>query len=103
MLFGGAALAQAMESEEDVTRHLENYTGLLDRLQKLVGVMASGYEDATEDIRPLVASTLDATTQWDRAFVAGASQVLTEWTTTYQQAMSQGETGSIPEQLAQWD
>ena len=41
-LFGGAALAQAMRSEEDITRHLENYTGLLDGLQKLVGVMASG-------------------------------------------------------------
>ena len=103
MLFGGAALAQAMGSEEDVTRHLENYTGLLDRLQKLVGVMASGYEDTTEDIRSLVASTLDAATQRDRAFVAGASQALTEWTTTYQQAMSQGETRSILEQLARWD
>ena len=102
-LFQGAALAQALGSEEDITRRLENYTGLLDGLQKLVGVMASGYEDATEDIRSLVASTLDTATQRDRAFVAGASQALTEWTTTYQQAMSQGETGSIPEQLARWD
>ena len=49
-LFGGAALAQAMGSEEDVTCRLENYTGLLDGLQKLVGVMASGYEDATEQL-----------------------------------------------------
>ena len=65
--------------------------------------MASGYEDATEDVRSLVASTLDAANKRDRAFVAGASQALTEWTTTYQQAMSQGETGSIPEQLARWD
>ena len=103
MLFGGTALAQAMGLEEDVTCRLENYTGLLDGLQKLVGVMASGYEDATEDIRSLVASTLDAATERDRAFVAGASQALTEWTTTYQQAMSQGETGLIPEQLARWD
>ena len=102
-LFGGAALAQAMGSEEDITRHLENYTSLLDGLQKLVGVMASGYEDAMEDIWSLVASTLDVATERDRAFVAGASQALTEWTTTYQQAMSQGETGSIPEQLARWD
>ena len=102
-LFGGAALAQAMGWEEDVTRRLENYTGLLDGLQKLVGVMASGYEDATEDIRSLVASTLDTATQRDQGFVAGASQALTEWTTTYQQAMSQGETESIPEQLARWD
>ena len=77
-LFGGAALAQAMGSEEDITRCLENYTGLLDGLQKLVGVMASSYEDATEDIRSLVASTLDAATERDRAFVAGASQALTE-------------------------
>ena len=50
-----------------------------------------------------MASTLDTATEQDRAFVAGASQALTEWTTTYQQAMSQGETGSIPEQLARWD
>ena len=102
-LFRGATLVQAMGSEEDITRHLENYTGLLDGLQKLVGVMASGYEDATEDIRLLVASTLDAATKQDRAFVVGASQALTKWTTTYQQAMSQGETGLIPEQLARWD
>ena len=102
-LFGRAALAQAMGSEEDITRHLENYTGLLDGLQKLVGVMARGYEDATEDIRSLVASTLDAATKRDRTFVAGASQALAEWTTTYQQAMSQGENRSIPDQLARWD
>ena len=102
-LFGGAALAQAMGLEEDVTRHLENYTGLLDGLQKLVGVMANGYEDATEDIRSLVTSTLDAATKRDRAFVAGASQALAEWTTTYQQAMSQGENRSILDQLARWD
>ena len=93
-------MTQAMGSEEDVTCHLENYTGLLDGLQKLVGVMANGYEDATEDIRSLVASTLDAATQQDRAFVAGASQALAEWTTTYQHAMSQGKTGMIPQQLA---
>ena len=104
-LFGGAALAQAMgsEEEEEVTRHLENYTGLLDGFQKLVGIMANGYEDATEDIRSLVASMLDAATERDRTFVAGASQALAKWTTTYQEAMSQGERGSIPEQLARWD
>ena len=105
MLFRGAALAQAMgsEEEEEVTRHLENYTGLLDGFQKLVGVMANGYEDATEDIRCLVASTLDAATEQDRTFVAGSSQALATWTTTYQEAMSQGESGSIPDQLARWD
>ena len=104
-LFGGAALAQAqaMGSEEEVVRRLENYSGLLDGFQKLVGVMASGYEDATEDIRGLVATTLDAATKQDRAFVAGASQALAEWTATYQQAMSQGESGSVPDQLARWD
>ena len=64
-LFRGAALAQAMgsEEEEEVTRRLENYTGLLDGFQKLVGVMANGYEDATEDIQCLVASMLDAATE----------------------------------------
>ena len=105
MLFRGAALAQAMgsEGEEEVTRHLENYTGLLDGFQKLVGVMANGYEDATEDIRCLVASMLDTATERDRTFVAGASQALATWTTTYQEAMSQGESGSIPDQLARWD
>ena len=92
-----------MGSEEEVTRRLENYTGLLDGFQKLVVVMASGYDDATEDIRSLVATTLDAATQRDRAFVAGASQALAEWTPTYQQAMSQGESGSVPDQLARWD
>ena len=104
-LFRGAALAQAMESEEEeeVTRRLENYTGLLDGFQKLVGVMANGYEDATENIRCLVASTLDAATERDRTFVAGASQALAKWTTTYQEAMSQGESGSILDQLARWD
>ena len=102
-LFGAATLAQAMGSEEDVTRHLENYTGLPDRLQKLVGTMAGGYEDATQDIQSLVASTLDTATQRDHTFVAGASQALAEWTTTYQQAMSQGENRSIPDQLARWD
>ena len=104
-LFGGAALTQAMgsEEEEEITRRLENYTGLLDGFQKLVGIMANGYEDATEDIRCLVASTLDAATERDRTFVAGASQALAKWTTTYQEAMSQGESGSIPDQLARWD
>ena len=104
-LFGGAALVQAMgsEDEEEITRHLENYTCLLDGFQKLVGIMANGYEDATEDIRCLVASTLDAASERDRAFVAGASQALAKWTTTYQEAMSQGESGSIPDQLARWD
>ena len=102
-LFGAAALAQAMGSEEDVTHHLKNYTGLLDGLQKLVGTMAGGYEDAMQDILSLVASTLDAATQQDCAFVTGASQALAEWTTTYQQAMSQEENRSIPDQLAHWD
>ena len=77
-LFGGAALAQAVGLDEDTTRCLENYTGLLAGLLKLVGTMANGYEDATEDIRSLVASTLDAATQWDRTFIAGASQALAQ-------------------------
>ena len=105
-LFGGAALAQATVGsgkEEEMTRRLENYTGLLDGFQKLVGIMANGYEDATEDIRCLVASMLDAATERDCTFVAGASQALAKWTTTYQEAMSQGERGSVLEQLARWD
>ena len=72
-LFGAAALAQATSTEEDTVRRLENYTGLLTRLQKLVVTMASGYEVATEDVRSLVASTLDVATQRDHTFVAGAS------------------------------
>ena len=102
-LFGAAALAQATGTEEDTVRHLENYTGLLTGLQKLVVTMASGYEAATEDIRSLVASTLDVATQRDRTFVAGASQALAEWTAKYQHAMSQGENQSMPDQLARWD
>ena len=35
-LFGAATLAQATSMEEDTVRRLENYTGLLTRLQKLV-------------------------------------------------------------------
>ena len=49
-LFGAATLAQATSTEEDTVRRLENYTGLLTRLEKLVVTMASGYEAATEDI-----------------------------------------------------
>ena len=102
-LLGAAALAQATSTEEDTVRHLENYTGLLTGLQKLVVTMASGYEAATEDVRSLVASTLDVATQRDRTFVAGASQALADWTAKYQHAMSQGENQSMHDQLARWD
>ena len=37
-LFGAATLAQTTSMEEDTTRRLENYTGLLTGLQKLVGI-----------------------------------------------------------------
>ena len=49
-LFTAATLAQAMGTEEDMVRRLENYTGLLTGLQNLVITMASGYEAAMEDI-----------------------------------------------------
>ena len=102
-LFDAVALAQATSTEEDTVRCLENYTGLLTRLQKLVVTMASGYEVATEDVRSLVASTLDVATQRDRTFVAGASQALADWTAKYQHAMSQGENQLMHDQLARWD
>ena len=102
-LFGAATLAQATSTEEDTVRCLENYTGLLTGLQKLVVTMASGYEAATEDIRSLVASTLDVAIQRDHTFVAGASQALADWTAKYQHAMSQGEKESMHDQLACWD
>ena len=102
-LFGAAALAQATSTEEDTVCRLENYTGLLTGLQKLVVTMASGYEAATEDVRSLVASTLDMATQRDRTFVAGASQALADWTAKYQHAMSQGENQSMHDKLAHWD
>ena len=102
-LFGAATLAQANSTEEDTVCHLENYTGQLTGLQKLVVTMASGYEAATEDIRSLVASTLDVATQRDRTFIAGASQALADWTAKYQHAMSQGENKSMHDQLAHWD
>ena len=102
-LFGAAALAQATSTEEDTIHHLENYTGLLTGLQKLVVTMASGYEAAMEDIRSLVASTLDVVTQHDHTFVAGASQALADWTAKYQHAMSQGENQSMHDQLAHLD
>ena len=91
IFFEAATLAQATGTEEDMVRHLENYTGLLTGLQYLVVTMASGYKAATEDIRSLVASILNVATQHDHAFVAGASQALANWTEKYQQAMSQGE------------
>ena len=102
-LFSAATLAQALDTEGDTIRRLENYTGLLAGFQKLVCTMASGYEVATEDIQSLVASTLDMATQWDCAFVVEASQALTVWTTKYQQAMSQGENWSMQDQLASWE
>ena len=102
-LFGAATLAQATSMEEDTVGHLENYTGLLTRLQKLVVTMASGYEAATEDIQHLVASTLDMVTQRDCTFIAGVSQALAHWTAKYQHAMSGGENQSMHDQLASWD
>ena len=102
-LFGVATLAQAVDTEEDMVRRLENYTGLLTGLQNLVITMASGYKAATEDIRALVASTLDVATQRNRAFIAGAFQALANWTEKYQQAMSQGENQCLHDQLAHWD
>ena len=69
-------LAQATSTEEDTVRRLENYTGLLTGLQKLVVTMASGYEAATEDVCSLVTSTLDVATQRDRNFVAGLPKLL---------------------------
>ena len=102
-LFGVAALAQATSTEEDIVHRLENYTGLLTGLQKLVVTMASGYEVATEDVRSLVASTLDVVMQRDRTFIAGASQALADWTAKYQHAMSQEENQSMHDQLARWD
>ena len=65
--------------------------------------MAGRYEEAAEDIRTLVASTLDEATQQDHAFVAGASQALANWMEKYQLAMSQGENQSLHDQLARWD
>ena len=97
-LFGAAALAQATCTEEDTIRRLENYTGLLTRLQKLVVTMASSYEAVTEDVRSLVASTLDVVTHQDRTFVVGASQALADWTAKYQHAMSQGKNQSMHDQ-----
>ena len=100
---GAAASVQAMGTEEDTVRHLENYTGLLAGLQNLVVTMVSGFKEAAEDIQALVASTLDKATKRDRAFVAGASQALANWTEKYQLAMSQGENQSLHDQLARWD
>ena len=102
-LFRAAALVQALGTEEDTVQRLENYTGLLAGLQNLVITMASGYKEAAEDIRALVASTLDEATQGDHAFVAGASQALANWMEKYQLAMSQGENQSLHDQLAHWD
>ena len=61
-LLGVATSIQAMGTGEDTVRHLENYTSLPVGLQNLVVTMSGGYEEAAEDIRVLVASTLDKAT-----------------------------------------
>ena len=53
-----ATSIQATGTEEDTVCRLENYTGLLAGLKNLVVTMAGRYEEAAEDIRALVASTL---------------------------------------------
>ena len=61
-LFDAATLAQATSAAGDTVSCLENYTGLLTGLQKLVVTMASSYEAAMEDVHSLVASDLDVVT-----------------------------------------
>ena len=102
-LLRAAASIQTTGTREDMVPRLENYTSLLAGLQNLVVTMAGGYEEAAEDIRALVASTLDEATQQDHAFVARASQALANCTEKYQLAMSQGENQSLHDQLACWD
>ena len=72
-LFGTATLAHAASGEEQMVHNLENYTRLLIRLQQLVVVMAQGFQDASEDIRKLISSTLAWATERDRQFVKKAS------------------------------
>ena len=62
-LFGTARLAHTTTGEDQMVHNLENYTGLLAGLQQLVMVMAQGYQNASEDIRELVSSTLARATE----------------------------------------
>ena len=58
-LFGAADLGHVPTGEEQVVRNLENNTGLLARLQQLVVTMVQGFQEASEDIRELISSTLE--------------------------------------------
>ena len=102
-LFGAARLAHMPTGEDQMVRNLENYTRLLTRLQQLVMVMAQGYQNASEDIRELVSSTLARATERDRAFIQRASAALGEWTRAYQAAV--GSHTNIPmfDLLQRWD
>ena len=86
-LFGAVRLAHTMTGEDQMVRNLENYTGLLAGLQQLVMVMAQGYQNASEDIRELVSSTLARATERDREFIHRVSTALGEWILAYQAAV----------------
>ena len=102
-LFGAANLAHVPTGEEQVVRNLENYTGLLTRLQQLVVTMAQGFQEASEDIRELVSSTLEQATEWDCVLIQQASRALGQWTWAYQAAIGKQTNLTMFDMLQRWD
>ena len=65
--------------------------------------MAQGFQEASEDIRELVSSTLERATERDRVFVQQASRALGEWTQAYQAAIGQQTNLTMFDMLQWWD
>ena len=102
-LFSAADLAHAPTGKEQVVWNLENYTGLLAGLQQLVVTMAQGFQEASEDIRKLVSSTLERATERDRMFIQQASRAPGQWTRAYQAAIGEQTNLTMFDMLQRWD
>ena len=102
-LFGAIRLSQPTTGEDQMVHNLENYTGLLTGLQQLVMVMAQGYQNASEDVRELVSTTLARATERDREFIQKAFAALGEWTRAYQAAVGSHTNLPMFDLLQRWD
>ena len=102
-LFGAVNLAHVPTGEKQVVQNLENYTGLLTGLQQLVVTMAQGFQEASEDIRELVSSTLERVTERDRVFIQQAFRALGQWTQAYQAAIGEQTNLTMFDMLQRWD
>ena len=66
-------------------------------------VMAQGYQNASEDIRELVSSSLARATERDHVFIQRASTALGEWTRAYQAAVGSQANLPVFDLLRRWD